>query len=115
MNPFLPIITCLLVPSTLSWAMPVQDDVSKIQSTEVISEVEMPKTEIANTEVSETEVDRRVRERRVREILNEANTRYWKNRARTKTLPEGRWNPQQAGWIDASGQPLVINWPWWAW
>ena len=98
MNTILPIITVLFAPSSPLWVPPVQDSIP-VETVEVLSEVR-----------GETEVDRRVRE-----ILNAANARYWKRRVHTKTLPGDRWTPQQAGWIDASGRPLVVNWPWWAW
>ncbi len=110
MNPFLPIIACLCAFSCSVTSVLSQDEVSTVAPTPVAAEVEVARTERSGIQSSESDVDRRLRE-----VLNSANTRYWKNRARTNTLPEDRWSPQQAGWIDASGRPLVINWPWWAW
>ena len=102
MNPVPAIILCLFAPSPSFWSPMTQEAVPQVESIEVVTALE--------TGASETDVDRRVRE-----ILDEANSRYWRNRARTRTLPEDRWTPQQAGWVDASGRPLVANWPWWAW
>ena len=114
MNPSLPIIAGLCAFSCSVTSVLSQDEVSTVPSTAptpVAAEVEAARGSNApGIRSSESDVDRRLRE-----VLNAADTRYWKNRARTKTLPEDRWSPRQAGWIDASGRPLVINWPWWAW
>ena len=110
MNLILPIISLVAVPSIS--ALPVQDQAPTVR----------PLTEVSVTELAQSEGPERERiesrsaiDRRVQDILNDANARYWKNRARMKTLPQDRWTPQQAGWMDASGRPLVVNWPWWAW
>ena len=110
MNPILPIIVSLVAPPTSAPA--VQDEGPRIRPVTEVSIIEVAPIEAPQRDriESESEVDRRVRD-----ILNEANTRYWKNRVRTKTLPLDRWTPQQAGWMDASGRPMVLNWPWWAW
>ena len=100
MNPLFPLIVCLSATPVPMMSVHSQDDRSIAAPAQVTSEVDP----------TESEVDRRVRE-----ALNAANTRYWKNRARMKTLPDDRWTPQQAGWVDASGRFLVVNWPWWAW
>jgi hypothetical protein len=115
MNVVLPIVFCLIAPLSSFWSPFAQDAVPDTDLIEVLSVsgiTGVSATETSATETFATETDV---EKRVREILNDANTRYWKNRARMKTLPEDRWTPQQAGWVDASGRPLVANWPWWAW
>ena len=113
MNLTLPIIACLCASSFSVTSVLSQDEVSIVPSTSpaaVADEVEVAGIEHSRVQSSESDVDRRLRE-----ALNAADNRYWKNRARMKTLPKDRWTPRQAGWIDASGRPLVINWPWWAW
>ena len=113
MNPFLPIIAGLCAFSFSVTSVLSQDEASTVPPTSptpVAAEVEAPGLERSVFQSSESDVDRRLRE-----ALNAADNRYWKNRARMKTLPKDRWTPRQAGWIDASGRPLVINWPWWAW
>ena len=110
MNPFLTIIASLSAISCSVTTVLSQDEVSTVAPTPVAAEGEGARTERSGIQSSESDVDRRLRE-----VLNAADNRYWKNRARTKTLPKDRWTPRQAGWIDASGRPLGINWPWWAW
>ena len=52
---------------------------------------------------------------RMRDLLSEANDRYWQRRFDTGTIPGDAWTPQQAGWVTPAGEPVVENWPWWAW
>ena len=52
---------------------------------------------------------------RTRDLLSEANDRYWQRRFDTGTIPGDAWTPQQAGWVTPAGEPVVDNWPWWAW
>tara|TARA_B100001059_G_scaffold176220_1_gene176640 strand:- start:1264 stop:1596 length:333 start_codon:yes stop_codon:yes gene_type:complete len=110
MNPILPIVLFLVAPPTS--AAVVQDDGPRVRPMADVSIIEVVSSEAPERDRTEPQS---AIDRRVRDILNDANARYWKNRARTKTLPLDRWTPQQAGWMDASGRPLVINWPWWAW
>lgn len=113
MNSILPIIVCLCASSSPVTSVLSQDEVSTVPPTPptpVTVEVGVTGIERPEAQSPESDVDRRLRE-----ALNAADNRYWKKRARMKTLPKDRWTPRQAGWIDASGRPLVINWPWWAW
>ena len=110
MNPLFPIIVCLSATPVPMVSVHSQDDRTIAAPAQVTSDVEAARIESLEVDPTESEVDRRVRE-----ALNAANTRYWRNRVRMKTLPDDRWTPQQAGWIDASGRLLVVNWPWWAW
>jgi hypothetical protein len=59
---------------------------------------------------NETEV-----EQRARRALREANQRYWQRRIESKTMMEGGWYPEEAGWITPEGEPVVNKWPWWVW
>lgn len=113
MNPIQPIIVCLCASSFSVTSVLSQDaapTAPPAPPTPVTAEVEVAGTERPEARPAESDVDRRLRE-----ALNAADKRYWKKRSRMKTLPGDRWTPRQAGWIDASGRPLVINWPWWAW
>ena len=110
MIPVLPIIISLSAAQAPMTSVPAQDELSTATSTRTTSDAGVARIESSEIDSTESEVDRRLRE-----ALNAANTRYWKNRVRMKTLPDDRWTPQQAGWVDASGRFLVVNWPWWAW
>lgn len=58
----------------------------------------------------ESEVDQRARR-----ALSEANQRYWQRRIESRTMLEGGWYPEEAGWITSDGDADVNKWPWWVW